>query len=327
MAYSWPVIGHKKIIQFLQKSIEGGKISHAYLFYGPENLGKKSMAKYFTQTLMCQADAKNIKKPCGCCQNCQQFIKNIHPDVIWVRREADKKNISIDQIRDLKEKISLSGFTNGYKVVIIVNAEEMNKDAANSFLKILEEPPQKSVIILLANKLSSIPETILSRCQVIKFAPVKRTEIAKAIKEEYKISQSQADEIASMAVGLPGRANKFLRNKDFFNNFLADQKLLLKILELGIVERLKIVKEVAEAEEVNKIILRWKTLARDLMLLKTNNEELVINQPLKNKIKKIVGNYSFEKINFLACSLNNLSFYLDQNINARLALDNFVINI
>lgn len=323
MISHWPIIGHKKIIKVLQQGIGRNKISHAYLFYGPENMGKKSMAKYFALSLICN----NNNKPCLECNNCQQFLKNIHPDIIWLRKNEEKKNISIDQIRDLKEKISLSGFTNGYKIVIMVNAEEMTKEAANSFLKILEEPPRKSVIILLANKLNSIPETILSRCQTFKFSPVKKLEIAEVIKKEYKISQKEADEIAALAIGLPGRANKLLRNKEFFNKFLADQNLLIKILESDIIGRFKIIKEIIEIDDLNKVVSRWKILIRDLMLSKTNNEELIINQSLKSKIKKIVEKYSFEKINFLAHSLNDLSFYLDQNINARLAFDNFVINI
>ena len=323
MNFNWPIVGHKKIVKFLQKTIEGGKISHAYLFYGPENLGKKSMAKFFAMSLICKGE----KKPCLECSTCQGFLKNIHPDVIWLRKDEGKKNISIEQMRDLKEKIGLSGFTNGYKIVIMVNAEEMTNEAANSFLKILEEPPQKSVIILLANKLRHIPETILSRCQTIKFAPVKKDEITEFIKKEYKLNQNQAEGIAALAVGLPGRANKFLKNKEFFDDFITNQNLFIKILESNIGQRLKIAKDVAENEGLAKIILRWKTLIRDLMFLKTGNEDLIVNQPLKSKIKKIAEKYNFEKIYFSAQALDNLSFYLDQNINARLALDNFVINI
>lgn len=323
MTFNWPIVGHKKIVKFLQKTIEVGKIGHAYLFYGPENLGKKSMAKYFAMSLICEGE----KKPCLKCQNCQQFLKDLYSDIIWIRKNEDKKNISIDQIRDLKEKIGLSGFTNGYKIVIIVNAEEMTNEAANSFLKILEEPPQKSVIILLANKLRHIPETILSRCQTIKFAPVKKDEITEFIKKEYKLNQNQAEEISAMAFGLPGRANKFLENKEFLDDFIKNQNLFIKILESDISQRLKIAKEVAESEELAKIILRWKTLIRDLMFLKTGNEELIVNQPLKSKIKKIAEKYNFEKIYFSAQALDNLSFYLDQSINARLALDNLIINL
>jgi len=333
MTFNWPIVGHKKIVKFLQKTIEGGKTSQAYLFYGPENLGKKSVAKFFSQTLICEADVVdardevNVKIPCGKCQNCQGFLKNIHPDVVWIRKEEDKKDISIDQIRDLKEKISLTGFTNGYKVIIIVNAEEMNNSAANSFLKMLEEPPKKSVIILLANNLKNIPETILSRCQLLKFSLVAKKEIVDYLKKEHKLSVEKADEIASLSLGHPGQAIKFLNDKKILEDYLEKQKKLIKIIESSLSERLKIAEGLAKDEEIKKIITGWKNLIRDLILLKTNNEKLLVNLTLRSQLKKITEKFSFEKIYQIEKELNNLNLYLNQNINLRLALDNFVINL
>lgn len=324
MLFNWPIIGHQKIVQFLQKSIEAGKIAHAYLFYGPENLGKKSVAKYFSQTLVCE---ENAKKPCGKCQNCQNFLKDIHPDVVWLRKEEDKKDISIDQIRALKGKIGLTGFTNGYKIVIIVNTEEMNKEAANSFLKILEEPPLKSIIILLANRLSNIPKTILSRCQLLKFSLVAKKEIVDYLKKEYKLSAKESDEIAALALGHPGQAIKFLENRKFLEEYLARQKKLIKIIESGLSERLKISAEIAKEDEINKIITAWKNLIRDMVLLKTNNEDLIVNLSFKDKLKKLAEKFSFSQLYKTEKELDNLNFYLRQNINLRLALDNFIISI
>ncbi len=324
MTFPWPIIGHPKIVKFLQKSIEGGKIAHAYLFYGPENLGKKSVAKYFAQTLVCEEGAK---KPCGKCQSCQGFLKNIHPDVVWIRKEEDKKDISIDQIRDLKEKISLTGFTNGYKIIIIVNAEEMSNSAANSFLKMLEEPPPKSVIILLANNLKNIPETIASRCQVLKFSLVAKKEIVDYLKKEHKLSVEKADEIASLSLGHPGQALKFLDDKKILGEYLERQKNLIKIIESNLSERLKIAEGLAKDEEIKKIVTGWKNLIRDLILLKTNNEKLLVNLTLRSQLKEIAEKFSFEQIYKTEKELNNLNLYLNQNINLRLALDNFVINL
>lgn len=333
MVFNWPIIGHKKIVQFLQKSIETGKIAHAYLFYGPENMGKKTTAKFFSQTLICEknkggvVNEVNVKIPCGECQNCQNFLKDIHPDVVWVRKNEENKNISIDQIRDLKEKIGLSSFTNSYKIIIIVNAEEMSVEAANSFLKILEEPPKKSIIILLANNLKNIPETILSRCQLLKFSLVAKCEIADYLKKEYHLSIKDSEEIAALALGHPGQAIKFLENKKFLEEYLVRQKKLIKIIESGLNERLKISAEIAKEDGINKIIAGWKNLIRDLILLKTNNGNLVVNLSFQNELKKLAEKFSFSQLYKIEKELDNLNFYLNQNINLRLALDNFVINI
>jgi len=324
MIYSWPIIGHQKIVNYLQQSIKRQRISHAYLFYGPENIGKKSLAKYFSQSLICD---NTETKPCHRCLSCQQFLKNIHPEVVWVRREQDKKNISIDQIRELKEKIYLSGFTNGYKVIIIVNAEEISKEAANSFLKILEEPPLKCVIIILANKLKNIPETILSRCQTIKFSLVSKKEIANFLKKEYKINQEKTEELSSLALGLPGRANKFFQNKNLLAEYLEQQEKLIKIINADLGKKLKIAKEISASASIDKIISHWKIFIRDLILYKTDNKNLIVNISLKSNIKKIAEQLNFEKLYYLEQELNKLTFYFGQNINIGLALDNFVINI
>jgi len=322
--WSWPIIGHKNIVKFLQRSIESHKISHAYLFYGPENLGKKTIAKYFVLSLICQKE----KKPCLECLACQGLLKNIHPDVIWLRKEENKKNISIDQIRDLKKRISLAGFTDSYKVVIIVNSEEMTLEAANSFLKILEEPPKKSLIILLANSLKKIPKTIISRCQLIKFSLVNKKEILDFLIKNYKLNKKEVEEMSSLSFGRPGRAIKFIENKENLKNYLEIQKKLIEILEKdSFNERLKIIDEILKEKEIKTIISNWKILIRDLIILQTKNKELVVNLSFQNKLQKLAERFSIEKIYQIEKELDNLIFYLGQNINLKLALDNFVINL
>lgn len=324
MEFVWPIIGHKNIVKFLQKSIANEKISHAYLFYGPENLGKKTTAKYFALSLICSAE----KKPCLKCLNCKEFLKNIFPDAFWLRKEEEKKNISIDQIRDLKERLSWAGFTNSYKIVMIVNAEEMSEEAANSFLKMLEEPPEKSLIILLANSLKNIPKTIISRCQPIKFSLVNKKEIFDFLMKNYKLSQKEAEEISSLSFGLPGRAIKFLENKEKLKDYLEVQKKLIKILEKdSINERLKITEGILKEKMVKKIIFNWKVLIRDLILLQTKNQKLIINLSLRDKLEKLAEKFSLEKTYQIERKLDDLIFYLNQNINLKLALDNFVINL
>ncbi|MCX7778841.1 MAG: DNA polymerase III subunit delta' [Patescibacteria group bacterium] len=324
MRFNWPIVGHQNIVNFLQKSIENQKIFHAYLFYGPAGLGKKTMAKFFTLSLICSG----LEKPCLKCQSCQNFLKNIHPDVIWLRKEEGRKNISIDQIRNIKERLAWTGFTDSYKIVIIVKAEEMTLDAANSFLKILEEPPAKSLIILLANSLKNIPKTIVSRCQLIKFSLVKKEEIAQFLLTRYQLEEEKAREISALSFGWPGRAIKFAEDKKFLNNYLADQKIFIEILEADSLDkRLKIVEKVIKREKIQEMIVNWQILIRDLIILQTKNQKLLVNLSFQHKLKKLIEKFSLEKIYQTEIRLNHLALYLNQNINLKLALDNFVINL
>jgi DNA polymerase-3 subunit delta' len=324
MDFNWPIIGHQKIVKFLQKSIKNNKISHAYLFYGPKNVGKKTVAKYFALSLICQ----DQKRPCLKCENCKAFLKDVYPDAFWIRKEKGKKNISIDQIRELKEKISLATFTNSYKIIIIVNAEEMTNEAANSFLKVLEEPPLKTVIILVANSLKGIPLTIISRCQLLKFGLIPKEEIVKYLKEEFNLNEKKAKEIAYLSLNRIGLATKFSKDEEFFKNYLESQNDLIKILEEKEIEkRLKIVEKILKNKDIKTTIFNWQVLIRDFILIQTRNENLIANISFKKDLEKMAKKFSIKKIYWIEKELENLISYLNQNINITLALDNFVINL
>ncbi len=165
----WPVIGHKNIIKFLQKSIEADRISHAYLFVGPNYLGKKLMANYFIQSLLCQ---NNEVFPCNNCSNCHNFNRGLYLDFYKIKTEEGKKNISVEQIRELRDKIKNTSFSGSYRIALIEGAKKLSLPAANSLLKTLEEPGKKTIFILISDYFDFIPATVMSRCQIINFNPV-----------------------------------------------------------------------------------------------------------------------------------------------------------
>ena len=144
--FSWPILGHQSIVNYLQTSIINQKINHAYIFYGPEHIGKSLVADYFVNSLQCEEfNNKNKKIPCQKCNACQQIEKGIHPDIYKVNKESDKKNISIEQVRNLQHKLSMRSFLTSYKVAIIDQAESISLEAANSLLKTIEEPTSKTI--------------------------------------------------------------------------------------------------------------------------------------------------------------------------------------
>lgn len=140
------MVGQEHILNYLKKSIKKNKISHAYLFEGPGQSEKKEVALWFAERLGCQ-----------------------RPDITIISVIENKKEISIEQIRELRRYLSLSPHSSPYKIAIIDLAEKMTDEAANALLKTLEEPRGNTVLILITNMASALPETILSRCQEIKF--------------------------------------------------------------------------------------------------------------------------------------------------------------
>jgi DNA polymerase-3 subunit delta' len=161
-------------VQLLQKALEKGRLAHGYLFSGHELEELEAMARTLAKTLNCR---NPVRSPGGaaidCCDNCLSCRKiehSNHPDLHWVRPESRTRVIVIEQIRELINDLSLKSSEAEYKVTIIVGADRLNPQAANAFLKTLEEPPPRSVLILLTTDPQRILETILSRCLRLNFS-------------------------------------------------------------------------------------------------------------------------------------------------------------
>lgn len=163
------VIGQDRVISFLQRQIDSGAVSSAYLFSGIRYLGKELVARYFIKALACDSNQASI---CGVCFSCKLVDNNTHPDFFEVKREPEKQEITIDQIKKLRSRLNSTSLKQGYKSVIIHEADLMNLSSANAILKLLEEPYGKTIIILLDNREGKMPPTIVSRCQILNFYPV-----------------------------------------------------------------------------------------------------------------------------------------------------------
>jgi DNA polymerase III delta' subunit len=170
------VIGHKKQWEFLKKKFELDQLSHAYLFSGAKEIGKKTFAVEFVKLLNCLATPKleakaglAEKKPCGKCVNCQMIEKNSFPDFKIITKKEDKSEIDISQIREVQNFLSYKSYYGSFKIVAVDDAEKMNQEAQSCFLKTLEEPKGKTLLILITSKLDMLLPTIASRCQTLKF--------------------------------------------------------------------------------------------------------------------------------------------------------------
>ncbi len=239
-------IEQKHILDYLKKSIEKDRVSHAYLFEGPKYLKIKEIALWFAKRLQCQ----DAKKSCDSyasaskkCRSCQDIEKNRHPDVIIVSPMPTNK-IGIEQIRKLRRHLSLSPHSGPYKIAIIDSAEKMTLQAANALLKTLEEPRGNTVLILIANIISALPGTILSRCKEIKFKTIPLDKISKNFvkKEDINIIGEPLNNIFKYIENTVKKKSKTLILLDswlfWFRDILVNnkkskysQKQLIKILK------------------------------------------------------------------------------------------------
>ena len=163
---------HAQGVQLLQRSLARGRLGHAYLFAGDRLEELESLARTLAKTLNCQKPAQTsgvAADSCDECASCRKIDGDVHADIHWARPESKSRVITIDQMREMMREIQLKPTEAEFKVAIIAGADRLNVQAANSFLKTLEEPPAKSVLILLSTEPQRILETILSRCLRLNF--------------------------------------------------------------------------------------------------------------------------------------------------------------
>lgn len=333
--FEWPIVGHSNIVSYLQKGLEGQRVSHAYLFVGLQHIGKTIMAENFVNSLICENFHSNKGSvPCGECQCCRQVSNQVHPDVAWLGREVNektgklKKNISIEQIRTLQNRLSLHSFLNSYKVAVINEAETLSLEAANSLLKTLEEPTPKTVIVLLTTTVSALPRTVISRCQILNFLPVSTEEIFNHLLS-LKIDRKKAKTISELSFGRPGTAINYIEQPEDYNDFQASAKQFLTLMKSDLSSRFKMIGELVDLKNVGLVketLNTWSKVIRDLILIRYLAENLISNSKLLPELQPLATSYSSDDLMSFMRDVNLSQRYLAANVNPKLTLENLVLN-
>src|SRR6266540_3802651 len=187
-----PGIGNARVLGAVQRALAGPSPPHAWLFVGPEGVGKATLARWLAQVVNCEpvvsgpSTPPETVRPCGVCSQCQRIARGIHADVVTVaipppEDGVQHKDISVDQIRDVERAVALAPFEGRTRVVIIDPAERLSEEAQNAFLKTLEEPPPNAIFVLIATPGDALLPTVRSRCALIEFGLVSTADIEQAL--------------------------------------------------------------------------------------------------------------------------------------------------
>ncbi|MDY6790393.1 MAG: DNA polymerase III subunit delta' [Thermodesulfobacteriota bacterium] len=326
---------------FLQKR----SIPHALLFTGIDGVGKKDAATAFAMACNCIGEKTEPSElidpstaktnlpiavnPCGHCRSCRKIESGNHPDIIRIKPSG--AFIKIDQIRGLCDILAMKPYEAKVRVVIISDAHAMNPSAGNALLKMLEEPPDRSILILTACQISDLLPTIVSRCQHIRFNPVSVKSIKTRLMENQGLAPDKASVIAAMANGSISRAivmsqSNWINLRNWLINAIGpDQSGALCSVSSGILMA------VAETLQKNKdflfdsleIIKSW---LRDLVVYRFHPEK-IMNKDLIEKIQFVSPNIDIRSLLLKIDAIQTAQKNIQSNANLRLTLETMMMQI
>ncbi len=209
-------------VRILRAVLSSGRMPHALLFLGPDGTGRARTAHELARVAVC-LEPPGPADYCGCCASCGQMARGTHPDFFPIAVRENRRLISIGQIRDAQHRAALKPVLGPRRVVLVRQTERLSLEAANAFLKTLEEPPGNCLLILLAASVREIPQTVVSRCRLVRFASLPADAVAEGLRAD-GVEPDQAEWLARRSGGSPGAAARFRRMElHLFNDQLAER--------------------------------------------------------------------------------------------------------
>lgn len=320
MAGFHDIIGHDRVKEHLQKAIEYHKVSHAYILSGEEGMGRKTLAKAFAMTLLCE---RSDKEPCMECHACKQILSGNHPDVIWVTHEKPS-SIGVDDIRtQINDTISIKPYSSSYKLYLVDEAEKMTVQAQNALLKTIEEPPAYAVIVLMTTNQETFLPTILSRCIQLKLRPLKNYVVSDYLTKTLGVPEEKANIYAAFARGNLGKAIQISTSEEFSLLFQQVLTLLKNIKEMDIAMLLDSIRKLQEEHLDLKECLDFMQLwYRDILMFKvTKDINTLIFKEEYSVVSGLCQKSSYEGLETILNAIEKAKARLDANVNTDLALE------
>lgn len=309
LKYNWEVIGHQKRLMELEKELADDNVAHAYLFAGPSQLGKFSIAKKMANILQCENNY------CHTCAVCQEIAKGYHGDTIEL--VDDGESIKIEALREILSRLHMSR-QGRHKILLIQNIERMTPESANAILKTLEDPPEKVIFLLTTGNVQDVLPTILSRVRTHNFHRVAEQDVFALLQNLYPLADG--DELKTMStfsMGRPGMAVSFMENaevyaayKKMYNDIIALVKKPDRVDQFVYVAEL--VKDSQEAEGnhmLQEFLEALQEVLRKEMIEKTGDEAAV------------------KKVLLLLREAQKAHDLLKRNVNKKLLLENLMLQL
>jgi DNA polymerase-3 subunit delta' len=352
------IIGQQAIKDRLIRSVKDGRISHAQLFLGPEGSGSLALAIAYAQYISCKD--KKDEDSCGVCPSCVKYNKLIHPDLHFVypvalskdirtstdviakfrevfldnpyvtlynwfeQLDAENKQavIGVEESGEILRKLSLTTYEAEYKIMVIWQAEKMNQAAANKLLKILEEPPDKTLFLMVCESEDQLLRTIVSRTQLIKIPKIKDVELANALVQKRGLSAADAEKTAHLADGSYAEALLLIsENENAAQNLLSFQKLMRASLKFDAKAVITWIDEVSAAgRERQKNFINYALhIIRESVIINYGDASLTkLGADEQEFVKKFAPFIHTNNIERFTEELNKAYYHMERNANAKI---------
>lgn len=338
---AWQLVGQPGVVAMLERALRDGRLSHAYLFAGPTQVGKAAAARELAMALNCQGE----DPPCHRCRECHLIEKGQHPDVELVgvgglceetdhrdHRIDGSKDIRICQVRRLERLLSRAPFEARCRVAVVDPADALNVEAANAFLKTLEEPPSSVVLVLITSREEALPPTVHSRCRRVEFRLMSVADVERALVEKWSTAPEKAAVLARLSGGRLGWAVAALEDE---GPLAARDAALTDIRRLAgatISDRFDYAARLAhpfsrDREGVFEVLDLWEQWWRDLLLAAAGRPELVVNSEHLDKLAEEGRQYQVRAVARFLRAIGRARQQLRENVNPLLALEVLMLEL
>ena len=306
------ILAQPVAVDSLRRALASDKLSGPYLFWGPEGVGKRFAARELAKAINCETEKGDA---CDRCSSCQKMERGSHPDLLWIEPKGQMSQIPIEAIRELKKEIALRPWEGRRRVVVLAEAERATEEAQNAFLKMLEETPFGSLILLTSVKSEEILPTVLSRCKVLRFGLIPSETIQHVLKKEGGLSAEAALPLAKLCHGSLGKAK--LMKEDFLEE---KSEILSHFLEraLHVDEEKEFFEDKASVLTALELLTTWY---RDLWMVKEGSpQKLLFHEDRLPELREESSRWTERFLEEALAELLLARERLDQHVNARLLL-------
>jgi len=328
------LLGQDEAKAFVRAALEADRVGHAYLFVGPDGVGKTRLALDLCKALLCRGGQE---RPCNTCRDCRMAEHGRHPDLLLVQAQENRRQISIDQIRELIGFLSLRPMQSARRTAIVREADRMNDEASNCFLKTLEEPPGSALLVLTTSRPEVLLPTVRSRCQEVRFGPLSPEQVCDILGSRPEFGEEEARLAAHLSAGSAGRALRLLES----GSLERYRGLLEGVLSLPERSYLALADEVlsgaaagpgkreAEREELRVMLGLLSCAYRDMLLLRIGAQDRVplYHQPVPQRMAGLARRLSVGRLMAIQEALLEARRQVDANAAVGLVMDNLFAHL